>query len=80
MLEAPGGYGKTTLADQVTASSSVVVRAYLGEGEGTPSRLASRLRDGARAAGLDLVAEAGAAESDPLRQLDEIVGALVRDV
>ncbi|MCU1388988.1 MAG: hypothetical protein JWL72_2326, partial [Ilumatobacteraceae bacterium] len=42
--------------------------------------LASRLRDGARAAGLDLVAEAGAAESDPLRQLDEIVGALVRDV
>lgn len=78
VLEAPGGFGKTTLADQITASSSVVVRTYLRDGDETPSRLAARLRDGARDAGLDLVADAGAAETDPLRQLDAITGALVR--
>ncbi|MCU1401042.1 MAG: hypothetical protein JWN62_4151 [Acidimicrobiales bacterium] len=80
VLEAPGGFGKTTLADQVTRSSSVVVRTYLGDGDGTPSRLAARLRDGARDAELELVVEAGVSENDPLRQLDEIGRALVRDL
>ncbi|MCU1395504.1 MAG: hypothetical protein JWM34_3932 [Ilumatobacteraceae bacterium] len=78
VLEAPGGFGKSTLAESLTAHTRHVVRVFVSTQIATPTRLASALRAACRATGLAAVAEVGSDYTDARGQITELAGALVR--
>ncbi len=80
VLEAPGGFGKSSLAEQLAAGSVSTVRVFLFSGDSSPARLVSRLRDACRTAGLAAAVEAGTDLEDVPAELSVIAVALVRAV
>lgn len=56
VLEAPGGFGKSTLAEQLTVEARTTARVFLTTGDASGARLVARLRDACSAAGLSAAA------------------------
>jgi DNA-binding SARP family transcriptional activator len=80
VLEAPGGFGKSSLAEQLARDAAATVRVFLSAGDSSATRLASRLRDACRVSGLPAAVEAGIDLEDAADELAAIADALVRAV
>jgi len=48
VLEAPGGFGKSTLAEQLAVGATTILRLFLEKEDSSSRRLVTRLRDGCR--------------------------------
>ncbi len=78
VLEAPGGYGKSTFAEQLTANATSRVHVRLGPDDTSVERFAARLRDACRGAGLVVAAEIGASDAPATTRVTEMNAAITR--
>ena len=80
VLEAPGGFGKSTLAEQLAVGATTIVRLFLEKEDSSSRRLVTRLRDGCRRSHLVAAVEAGSSDDTDSEQVVAVVSAMARAV